>query len=96
LGEKSEIVKAAAKLYLKILDQHDLKIFRAFKRGSMEHGEGKAPDSPKSSCDSSRSSARPESRASSINSDTAIKKKKKVEESDLPWVIRNKVLGVEL
>ena len=93
LGEKSEIVKVAAKSYIKILNQHDLKISRAFKRGRISEGE--APNSPRASCDPSQSSAGSESRASFINSDAAIKKKK-VDESDLPWVIQNKLLGVEL
>ena len=93
LGEKSEIVKVAAKSYIKILNQHDLKISRAFKRGRISEGE--APNSPRASCDPSQSSAGSESRASSINSDAAIKKKK-VDESNLPWVIQNKLLGVEL
>ena len=93
-GEKSEIIKAAAESYTKILDQHDLKISKAFKRGRVSEGE--APNSPRASRDPSRSSTRSQSRASSIDSDAAIRKKKKVDESDLPWIIRNKLLGVEL
>jgi hypothetical protein len=46
--------------------------------------EEKALNSPRLSCGSSHSSARPESRASSIDSDAAIRKKKKINESDLP------------
>jgi hypothetical protein len=95
-GENSEVVKAAAESYVKILDQHDLKISRAFKRGRMGSREDEAPNSPRLSRDSSCSSARPESRASSIESGAASRKKKKVDESDLPWVIRNQLLGVEL
>ena len=68
-GEKSEIVK--------ILDQHDLKISQVFKRGRMGSREEKAPNSPRLSHDSSCSSATPESRASSINSGVASRKKKK-------------------
>ena len=94
LGEKSEIVKAAAESYIKILDQHDLKISRAFRRGRISERE--APNSPRASRDPSQSSTGSGLRASSINSDAAIKKKKRVDESDLPWVIRNKLLGVEL
>ena len=93
-GEKPDIIKAAVESYTRILDQHDTKISKAFKRGRISEGE--APNSPRLSRDSSRSPARSESRASSIDSDAAIKKKKKVDESDLPWVIRNKLLGVEL
>ena len=93
-GEKSEIVKAAAGSYIKILDQHDLKISGAFKRGRISERE--APNSPRASHDPSQSSTGSGLRASSIDSDAAIKKKKRVNESDLPWVVRNKLLGVEL
>ena len=76
-GEKSEIVKTTAESYVKILNQHNLKISRAFKRGRMGSREEKAPNSPRLSHDSSCSSARPESRASSIDSGVASRKKKK-------------------
>ena len=69
---------------------------QALKRGRMEPGQGGTPIFPKSSRDSSQSSARAESRSSSIDSDAAIMKKKKVEEYDLPWVNHNKLLRVEL
>ena len=93
-GEKLEIVKAAAKSYIKILNQHELKISRAYKRGRISGSE--APNSPRASRDPSRSSSGSGSRASSVDSDAAIKKKKRVDESNLPWIIRNKLLGVEL
>jgi hypothetical protein len=52
-GEKSDAIKATAQLYTRIINQHDLKVARALKRGRMEPGQEGTPILPKSSCDSS-------------------------------------------
>ena len=94
--ESASSIKAAAESYIEILDQHEVKVARASKRGRMLQENEKSPNSASSSQNSSRPSTRPQSRSSSTCSDAAIRKKKKVDEPDLPWVTRNKLLGVEL
>ena len=92
-GGKSETIKTAIKSYLAILDQHEEKLGRASERG-LPRPSNQQSRSPSRS--SSRSSDRPRSRTPSSDSCSLPKKKKKVAESDLPWVIRNQLLGDEL
>ena len=90
--ESPSSVKAAVESYIEILDQHEFKVVRASKRGRLPQEKGKSPNSGSSSKNSSRLSTR----SSSTFSDAAIRKKKKVNEPNLPWVTHNKLLGVEL
>ena len=62
----------------------------------MPQEKEKSPNPASSSQNSSGLSTRPQSRSSSTCSDAAIRKKKKVNEPNLPWVTHNKLLGVEL
>jgi hypothetical protein len=94
--ESPSSVKAAVESYIEILDQHEVKVARASKRGRMPQEKEKSPNPASSSQNSSWLSTRPQSRSSSTCSDAAIRKKKKVNEPNLPWVTHNKLLGVEL
>jgi hypothetical protein len=90
--ERPEIIKAAAESYFSILNQQDAKTVSAHKRGrSGPHGQNIICLTRNMSRSGSRSSG-----SSFSNSHAVSKKKKKVNESDLPWVVQDKLFGSEL
>ena len=94
-GESSEAIKAAVESYVTILDQHEAKMVAALKRGRPRRRETRDHGSDGDlSCSSSSDSS--SSRSVSLVSRAASRKKKKVDESNLPWVIRNRLFGSEL
>jgi hypothetical protein len=93
-GEKSEVIKAAVESFINILDQHKFSTSSASKRG--KGGERAIRESSVAVSDSSQLGNERKSRSSSIESIDTPAKKKKIEESDLPWIIRNKLFGSEL
>jgi hypothetical protein len=92
-GEKPEVIKSAIESFISILDQHESRTSEASKRGrSGKRVEREASPSGRSSQpDDDR-----ESRSPSTEPREAVFKKKKVDESDLPWIVRNKLFGPEL
>jgi len=92
-GERSDVIKAAVESYIAILDQHDVKMAGAFKRG--RPGSGRARSLSGTSASSGSNAGTPP-RSTSSDSRAALRKNKKVEESNLPWVVRNKLFGSEL
>jgi hypothetical protein len=94
-GDNSEAIKAAVESYVTILDQHDIKMAAAHKRGRRRPSEARNHSSDGSRSRSSSSDGSP-SRSVSLDSHATIRKKKKVDESNLPWVIRNRLFGSEL
>ena len=94
-GENSEAIKAAIESYVTILDQHDVKLAVALKRGRPRSSRTRVRSSDGNTSRSSSSDGS-SSRSASLDSRAAFRKKKKVDESNLPWVIRNKLFGSEL
>ena len=79
--ERPDVIKAAAGSYITILDQHDVKMATAFKRGRPGSSRARS-HSTASGSSGSRVGSPP--RSLSVDSHAAIRKKKKVNESDLP------------
>jgi hypothetical protein len=92
-GERSDVIKAAVESYITILDQHDVKMAAAFKRGRPKSGRARSHSATSGSSGSNTGSP---SRSPSADSRAALRKKKKVDKSDLPWVVRNELFGSEL
>jgi hypothetical protein len=92
-GERNDVIKAAIESYIAILDQHDAKMASAQKRGRARSYEQRSRSSTGST---SRSDSKALSGIDDDDSHIVSRKKKMVEESDLPWVIRDKLFGSEL
>ena len=92
--EKPEVIKAAVESFVNILDQHEFSTTSASKRGRGR--ERAARESSVAASNSSQSGDERKSRSSSIESIDTPSKKKKIGESNLPWIVRNKLFGSEL
>lgn len=91
--ERPDVIKATAGSYITILDQHDVKMATAFKRGRPKSSRARSHSTASGSSGSGVGSP---PRSLSVDSHAATRKKKKVDESDLPWVVRNNLFGTEL
>jgi hypothetical protein len=93
LGERSDVIKATVELHITILNQHDVKMAAAFKRGRPGSGRARSHSTTSGSSGSNIGSS---PRSPSVNSCAVLRKKKKVNKADLPWVVQNKLFGSEL